>query len=95
MRSILLIATLAVSACAAPRVQVDAAPVGGEALTLTSHQDGTIRRHGSAVRGEVCVKSETLAVQSCYARGEPIVDPETQRVIGYQMVMTSLDMQAQ
>ena len=43
---------------------------------------------------EYCLKSESFMVEMCYARGEARIDPESGRIIGYEMKLSRINTNA-
>jgi hypothetical protein len=56
------------------------------AKRLVRHDDGTVTLEPIASREEF---ERTARTTGCFRRGQPILDPETQEIIGYEMEAVS------
>jgi len=65
---------------------------GSSAVLLVSLQDGSIVKQDIDLDADICMKSNTSSVTTCFYEGEPIVDPDTDQIIGYHMQSEQVDL---
>lgn len=91
-------ALLGASACSSqPTMPIDAAPAAHEplqheAMLLVSLDDGTVIMQTIESDASVCFKLNSETATTCLLQGTPLVDPETNAVIGYEMIEETIDL---
>lgn len=69
-------------------------PQTHQAVMLVSMEDGRIVMQNLAMDAEICWKANDETETNCYKKGEPIVDPDTQQILGYETERTSMHLLA-
>jgi len=90
MRTMVLFAIVCLSGCATngPSPAKEHAP-NFNAPRISDNQESN-----APAENEYCLKSESFMVEMCYARGEARINPETGRIIGYEMKLSRINTNA-
>lgn len=93
LQQLLLLGLLAALGLLTACVQTPAveAPESSTVL-LVSLQDGSIVKQDIDLDADICMKSNTSSVTTCFYQGDPIVDPDTDQIIGYHMQSEQIDL---
>lgn len=101
-----LLAGSLLGGCATPTVPpaaVDSAQVASnpvqlagkrETLLLVSLADGSVIMQTIDSEADICFKQNSQTSTTCLTQGEPIVDPVTQAVIGYETIEAHIELVA-
>jgi len=82
----------------APRnpVQESAATLSPDApnqtILLVSLDDGSVIMQNINTSADICFKSNSDSATTCLTQGAPIIDPVTNRVIGFEMIEDQIDL---
>ncbi len=100
-----LIAPLVLCACSAnaplpgqARSAPDSIPVykvqdrQHETILIVSLEDGTVIKQTISVDADLCFKLNSSSATTCLTQGEPIIDPVTNTIIGYEMIENHIDL---
>lgn len=63
-----------------------------EAMLLVSLDDGTVIMQTIESSARVCFKLNSATSTTCLLQGAPLVDPETDAVIGYEMIEEQIEL---
>ncbi len=92
VRFTLLALSLLFSACASqPEYATDQAS-NGNALLLVRLNDGNIVKQTINSDAVICFKQNQSPETLCFSQGEPIRDPATDRIIGYRMTKSAVNL---
>ncbi|MGB5336139.1 MAG: hypothetical protein WBN07_11010 [Woeseiaceae bacterium] len=105
--AVLLILTITLGACASSTVKspashnfaenasVSLAPdLQRETLLLVSLDDGSVIMQTIYSSADVCFKVNSASRTTCLTQGAPVIDPETNAVIGFEMFEDHIDLVA-
>lgn len=89
-----------VTASAPDRVAKTTAPASthfaidspNETTLLVSLEDGSVIKQTINFIADVCFKKITSSETSCFTQGDPIIDPETNAILGYEMIEAHIDL---
>ena len=90
----LLGAALALSGCAAGITTAQLSSPEHETVLLVSLEDGTVIKQTIASGADLCFKTITASSTTCFTQGEAIVSPDTNLVIGFEMIEDHIDLVA-
>lgn len=65
-----------------------------ETILLVSLEDGTVIKQLINTDADICFKQNTSSSTMCLTQGEPIVDPATNTVIGFEMIENHIELVA-
>lgn len=65
-----------------------------ETILLVSLDDGTVIKQTINISAEICFKQSSSSLTTCLTQGDPIVDPQTNTVIGFEMIEDHIDLVA-
>lgn len=65
-----------------------------ETILLVSLDDGQVVMQTITTEADICFKMAASSATTCLVRGAPVVDPETNEVIGIEMIETHIDLVA-
>ncbi len=65
-----------------------------ETVLLVSLEDGTIIRQTINSGADVCFKKNWDSATTCLTQGDPVVDPVTNAVIGFEMIEDHIELVA-
>ncbi len=91
-RIALLALTLLVSACASRPEHATVPESDGNALLLVRLDDGNIVKQTISSDADICFKQNQSSETLCFSQGEPIRDPDTDRIIGYRMTKSAVNL---
>ena len=63
-----------------------------ETMLLVSLEDGTVIKQTISVDADVCFKQNSQSSTMCLTQGSPIIDPDTNTVIGFEMIEDHIDL---
>ena len=100
--SAILLGACAVDATHAPLsatspTRLQATPVDNshdQALLLVSLDDGTVIKQTIDSDADICFKVNSEALTTCLTEGAPVIDPNSDTVIGYEMIEARIDLVA-
>ncbi len=91
-RIALLALTLLVSACASRPEYATVPESDGSALLLVRLNDGNMVKQTISSDAVICFKQNQSPETLCFSQGEPIRDPATDRIIGYTMTKSAVNL---
>jgi len=65
-----------------------------ETILLVSLDDGSVIMQTISTSADICFKQSTTSSTTCLTRGEPVVDPSTNAIIGFEMIEDQIDLVA-
>jgi hypothetical protein len=65
-----------------------------EALLLVSLDDGTVIKQTIASDADLCFKQNALSSTICLTQGAAIIDPDTNVIVGFEMIEDRIDLVA-
>lgn len=65
-----------------------------ETILLVSLDDGSVIMQTISSSADICFKQSTTSSTTCLTRGEPVVDPSTDAIIGFEMIEDQIDLVA-
>lgn len=65
-----------------------------ETVLLVSLDDGTVVRQTIRSTADLCFKQNSVSSTICLTQGEPVLDPITKAVIGFEMIEERIDLVA-
>lgn len=65
-----------------------------ETMLLVSLDDGTVIMQTINSGADVCFKRNSDSSTTCLTQGEPVIDPATNKVIGFEMIEAHIDLVA-
>ncbi len=89
---VLLALILLASACATPPESAAVSESDNSAMLLVRLNDGTIVRQTISSEADICLKQNQFPETMCFSQGEPIRDPHTDRIIGYTMTKSTVNL---
>ena len=63
-----------------------------ETILLVSLDDGTVIMQTIHTRSDICFKRNSVSSTTCLTRGQPILDPGSQEIIGFEMIEEQIDL---
>ena len=83
------------SASAGAAAPVSSAPLAPyETTLLVSLEDGSVIMQKIASTADICFKANSHSATTCLTQGAPVISPETDAVIGYEMIEEQIDLVA-
>lgn len=83
---------------ASPQASDNLTPVSAdelrETLLLVSLADGSVIKQTISSNADICFKSNSDSATTCLTQGAPIFSPETDQVIGFEMIEERIDLVA-
>ncbi len=86
--------SLSVSKEEIPSETSDSAVSARETLLLVSLEDGSIIKQTIISSADICFKKNSDSATTCLTQGAPIFSPETDTVIGFEMIEDHIDLVA-
>ena len=65
-----------------------------ETLLLVSREDGSVVMQTIHTGADVCFKTSYDSATTCLTQGEPVIDPVSDTVIGFEMIEERIDLVA-
>tara|TARA_R110002096_G_scaffold22547_10_gene72355 strand:+ start:7989 stop:8321 length:333 start_codon:yes stop_codon:yes gene_type:complete len=66
----------------------------GEAILLVSLEDGSVVKQTISSDADLCFKMITSSTTTCLTQGEPVVDPHSNRIVGFKMIEDHIELVA-
>jgi uncharacterized protein YcfL len=88
----LLACALALVGCSASPTTAQQPPLARETVLLVSLEDGSVIKQTIESSADLCFKSSTASSTTCFTQGAAIVSPETNVVIGFEMIEDHIDL---
>ncbi len=63
-----------------------------ETILLVSLDDGTVIKQTVNLTADLCFKLNSSSETTCLTQGEAIVDPDTNAIVGYEMIEDKIDL---
>lgn len=63
-----------------------------EATLLVNREDGSVIRQTINIDADLCFKQISSSETTCFRQGDPIVNPETNLIVGYEMIEDHIDL---
>ena len=63
-----------------------------ETMLLVSLDDGSVIMQTISSSADICFKQSTMSSTTCLTRGEPVIDPSTNAIIGFEMIEDQIDL---
>ncbi len=77
-----------------PGIPADTVATTRDTMLLVSLDDGTVVMQRIRSHADVCFKKNSDSSTTCLTQGEPVVDPETNVVIGFEMIEDRIELVA-
>ena len=91
MKNILTIISFLFIAGCASQPPID--PVNPEsAMLLVAMSDGRFVMQEIAFDADICWKVNDSPKTGCFKKGDPVIDPDTDRIVGYEMIKSDLSL---
>lgn len=65
-----------------------------DTMLLVSREDGSVVLQSIQSSADLCFKMSTDSTTTCLTQGEPVIDPTTDAVIGFEMIEERIDLVA-
>jgi len=65
-----------------------------ETLLLVSRSDGSVVKQTIYTSADICFKKSSDSATTCLTQGAPVFDPETNILVGFEMVEEHIDLVA-
>ena len=88
----LLAAALALSGCSTGMTTTQPPASDRETVLLVSLEDGSVIKQTIASSADVCFKTITASSTTCFTQGAAIISPDTDTVIGFEMIEDHIDL---
>jgi hypothetical protein len=89
-----LAAALALSGCSAGMNTTPAPLSDRETVLLVSLEDGSVIKQTIESSADFCFKTSTASSTTCFTQGAAIISPDTNQVIGFEMIEDQIDLVA-
>ncbi len=63
-----------------------------DTILLVSLDDGSVIMQTINASADLCFKKNSDSSTTCFTRGEPVIDPATNTVIGFEMIENHVDL---
>ena len=90
----LLACVIALSACSTQTVAVPQTPERHETVLIVSLEDGSVIKQTINSNADFCFKSSSGSSTTCLTQGAAIVSPDTNAIIGFEMIEDQIDLVA-
>lgn len=90
----LMASILALSGCSAGTTTTQRSATDHETVLLVSLEDGSVIKQTIESDADLCFKSSTASSTTCFTQGAAIVSPDTNLVIGFEMIEDHIDLVA-
>jgi hypothetical protein len=88
----LLASVLALSGCSVGTTTTQRSATDRETVLLVSLEDGSVIKQTIESSADLCFKSSTASSTTCFTQGAAIVSPDTNVVIGFEMIEDHIDL---
>ncbi len=75
-------------------VSTPAVEAPSETILLVSLEDGTIVMQRIRSSADICFKKNSDSATTCLTQGAPVIDPESNAVIGFEMIEETIQLVA-
>ena len=65
-----------------------------QTLLLVSRNDGSVVMQTISSSADVCFKKTSDSATTCLTQGEPVIDPYSNTIVGYEMIEEHIDLVA-
>ena len=90
----LLACVIALSACSTQTAAVSQTTERHEAVLIVSLEDGSVIMQTISSSADFCFKSNSASSTTCLTQGAAIVSPDTNTIIGYELIEDQIDLVA-
>jgi hypothetical protein len=90
--ALLMASILALSGCSAGTTTTQRSAADHETVLLVSLEDGSVIKQTIESSADLCFKSSTASSTTCFTQGAAIVSPDTNVVIGFEMIEDHIDL---
>ena len=90
----LLACVIALSACSTQTAAVTQTTERHETVLIVSLEDGSVIMQTINSDADFCFKSSTASSTTCLTQGAAIVSPDTNAIIGFEMIEDQIDLVA-
>ena len=66
----------------------------GETILLVSLEDGSVVKQTINSEADLCFKLNSSSTTTCLTQGEPVVDPLSNRIVGFKMIEDHIELVA-
>ena len=66
----------------------------GETILLVSLEDGSVIKQTIISDADLCFKMNAESSTTCLTQGEPLIDPDSNTIIGYEMIEDHIELVA-
>lgn len=63
-----------------------------ETTLLVNREDGSVIRQTINIDADFCFKQISSSETTCFRQGEPIINPETNLIVGYEMIEDHIEL---
>ncbi len=77
-----------------PALAVETSASTRDTMLLVSLDDGTVVMQRIRSQADVCFKRNSEPTTTCLTQGDPVIDPETRTVIGFEMIEGHIELVA-
>ncbi len=88
----LLACVIAVSACSTQTAAIPQAAEHHETILIVSLEDGSVIMQTINSSADFCFKSNSASSTTCLTQGAPIFSPDTNAIIGFEMIEEQIDL---
>jgi len=90
----LLACVIALSACSTQTAAVPQTTKLHEAVLIVALEDGSVIMQTISSNADFCFKSSSASSTTCLTQGAAIVSPDTNAIIGFEMIEDQIDLVA-
>ena len=90
----LLACVIALSACSTQTAAVAPTTEPHETILIVSLEDGSVIMQKISSGADFCFKSNSGSLTTCLTQGAAIVSPDTNAIIGYELIEDQIDLVA-
>lgn len=65
-----------------------------DTMLLVSREDGSVVMQSIQTSADLCFKMSTDSATTCLTQGEPVIDPATDAIIGFEMIEERIELVA-
>lgn len=63
-----------------------------DTMLLVSLEDGSVIKQTISIDADICFKQISSSSTTCFTQGNPIVDPASDTIIGFEMIEDRIDL---